>query len=52
MAQSTFPEGVSKNFPPEEPPNPIGAIIGTHIKRVSDLFDADVEDRKELPDIY
>lgn len=48
MGQAKFPPGLSKEFPPEEPPNPIGEIIGGHIKRISDLFGAD-EEKREAP---
>lgn len=44
MAQSQFPEDVTKDFPPEESPNPIGAIIGDHIRMVSDLFAANPDE--------
>ncbi len=52
MAQATFPPGVSEDFPPEEIPDPIGTIIGTHIKCISGLFGADTEEQKEPADVF
>ncbi len=44
MAQSQFPEDVTTDFPEEVPPDPIGGLIGDHIKLVSALFAANPDE--------